>query len=141
MLSLPVALPSSWIVALAFLLSLGRVSGLWVLTDQTIRVTLEGSARKAVDVDLAGLADIHASSGREELERRIRDRLAITPVDGAAPHYLLADANGARIVGDIAAWPQLDAAISETGTIRVRPGTTTYIGSASYKERGGRKCE
>src|SRR3546814_10045130 len=62
----------SRIVALAILLSLALVSGLWVLTDQTIRVTLEGSARKAVDVDLAGLADIHASSGREELERRIR---------------------------------------------------------------------
>jgi len=116
----------SRIVALAILLSLALVSGLWVLTDQTIRVTLEGAARKAVDVDLAGLADIHASSGREELERRIRDRLAITPVDGAAPHYLLADANGARIVGDIAAWPKLDADISESGTIRIGKGTTAF---------------
>src|SRR3546814_13247926 len=46
----------SRIVALAILLSLALVSGLWVLTDQTIRVTLEGSARTAVDVDQSGRA-------------------------------------------------------------------------------------
>src|SRR3546814_5301616 len=43
-----------------------------------------------------------------------------------SPHYLLADANGARIVGDIAAWPKLDADISESGTIRIGKGTTAF---------------
>src|SRR5690606_3577581 len=81
------------LVGLAMLLSLLLVAGLWALTDQTIRATVAGSARKAVDVDLAGLVDIYATGGRAELERRIHDRLAITPSDGSVPHYLLADAD------------------------------------------------
>ena len=100
--------------------------GLWTLTDQTIRSTLETSARRAIDVDLAGLADIHATSGREELERRIADRLAITPRDGSAPHYMLADAAGRRIAGDIHQWPKLDPSVSESGAIRVGEGTGAY---------------
>ncbi|WP_432767568.1 sensor histidine kinase [Sphingopyxis sp.] len=100
--------------------------GLWALTDQTIRTTVAASARKAVDVDLAGLVDIYATSGRSELERRIADRLAITPSDGSAPHYLLADGAGARIAGDIVAWPRLDAGVSESGTIRIGKGTDAF---------------
>lgn len=116
----------SRIVALAILLSLLLVAGLWVLTDQTIRSTVEASTRRAVDVDLAGLADIYATSGREELERRIADRLAITPADGSASHYMLADARGAWIAGDIPAWPRLDPGISESGRIRIGEGTDAY---------------
>lgn len=108
------------------LLSLLLVAGLWALTDQTIRATVAGSARKAVDVDLAGLVDIYATGGRAELERRIHDRLAITPSDGSVPHYLLADATGARIAGDIPVWPRLDPGVSESGTIRIGRGTDAY---------------
>lgn len=107
-------------------MSLALVSGLWILTDQTIRATVAASARKAVDVDLAGLVDIYATSGRGELERRIADRLAITPSDGGAPHYMLADARGERLAGDIAEWPELDAGVSESGTIRIGAGTEVY---------------
>lgn len=102
------------------------MSGLWVLTDQTIRSTLETSARRSIDIDLAGLADIHATGGQQELERRIADRLAITPRDGSAPHYMLADANGRRLAGDIHQWPKLDPSISESGAIRVGEGTRAY---------------
>ena len=67
---------------LAICLSVGLLLGLWVLTDRTIRGTLDASAREAVDLDLAGLADIHASGGQDELVRRIDDRLALAPADG-----------------------------------------------------------
>ena len=97
-----------------------------MVTDQTIRATAAGSARNAVDVDLAGLVDIHATGGREELERRIADRLAFTPAQDGAPHYLLADATGARLAGDIATWPDLDAWVSEAGTIRVGKDTLAH---------------
>ena len=107
-------------------MSVALVGGLWLLTDQTIRATLAGSAQKAVDIDLAGLADIYATSGRDELARRIGDRLAITPHDGSAPHYLLADASGARVAGDLPAWPKLDPAISESGAIRIGEGTRAH---------------
>lgn len=116
----------SHLVAVAILLAIVLVAGLWVLTDQTIRSTLEHSARKAVDVDLAGLADIHATGGRDELARRIGDRLAITPREGSASHYLLTDLRGAPVAGDIRAWPKLDPAISESGTIRLGEETHAY---------------
>lgn len=93
--------------------------GLWWITDQTIRESFATSARESVDVDLAGLADIHASVGREELERRIADRLAMIPTDGGRPHYFLADGAGRKIAGDLARWPDLDPAISESGTIPI----------------------
>ncbi|WP_439470027.1 sensor histidine kinase [Blastomonas fulva] len=114
------------IVVMAIALSGVLVAGLWLVTDQTIRATLEASAREAVDVDLAGLVDIHASGGRDELARRIGDRLMIRPADGSLPHYLLADAKGARIAGDIAAWPALDARVSESGFIRIGNATHVY---------------
>ena len=111
---------------LAIGLSVALLLGLWVLTDRTIRGTLDASAREAVDLDLAGLVDIHASGGQDELVRRIDDRLAIKPADGGTPHYLLSDDRGARIAGDIAAWPSLDPAISEAGLVRLGEGTEAY---------------
>lgn len=116
----------SRIVMAAIALSVVLVAGLWLLTDRTIRSTLEASARDAVDVDLAGLADIHASGGRDELARRIGDRLMIRPADGSKPHYLLANARGDRIAGDITGWPALDAQVSESGMIRIGEGTQAH---------------
>ena len=111
---------------LAIGLSVALLLGLWLLTDRTIRGTLDASAREAVDLDLAGLVDIHASGGQDELVRRIDDRLAIKPADGGTPHYLLSDDRGGRIAGDIAAWPSLDPAISEAGLVRLGEGTEAY---------------
>ncbi|AKM10673.1 sensor histidine kinase [Croceicoccus naphthovorans] len=101
------------------------IAGLWLVTDLTIRSTLEDSARKAVDVDLAGLVDIHASGDTDELVRRIGDRLSLRPSEGGTPHYLLLG-DGDRLAGDIPAWPALDAAVSESGTIRIGEGTRAY---------------
>ncbi|HEY8604164.1 HAMP domain-containing sensor histidine kinase [Tsuneonella suprasediminis] len=114
------------IVFLSAILSAVLLLGLWWVTDQTIRETLATSTRNNVDVDLAGLVDIHASGGRAELERRIADRLAVVPVDGSRPHYLLADAKGGAIAGDIQSWPALDPAISESGTIPIGDRTQAY---------------
>lgn len=108
---------------IAIVLSVALVLGLWALTDQTIRSTMRASAESAVDVDIAGLADIYAAGGRVELEQRIADRLALTPTNGSAPHYLLADGAGNRLAGDIKDWPSLDAAVSERGDIVVGKGT------------------
>ena len=102
------------------------VAGLWAMTHQTIRATLENAAIEAVDVDLAGLVDIYASSGQAELEKRIADRLALTPSDGGRPHYLLARNSGAKLAGDIGSWPELDPAVSESGEIVIGQGTKAY---------------
>ncbi len=116
----------SRIVITAIALSVVLVAGLWLLTDRTIRSTLEGSARDAVDVDLAGLVDIHASGGPDELATRIRDRLMIRPADGSIPHYMLANAQGAWLAGDIRTWPALDAQVSESGSIKVGKATDAF---------------
>lgn len=68
---------------------------------------------------LAGLADIYATGGKTELVARIADRIALTPIEGRASHYLLADDRGRRIAGDLAEWPPLDPAVSESGIISI----------------------
>lgn len=100
-------------------LSIALVLALWFVTHQTVLSTLNEGAENEVDVDIAGLVDIYASNGLEELEQRIADRIALTPSEGNTPHYMLASNSGARIAGDIARWPQLDAMVSETGIIPI----------------------
>ena len=100
-------------------LSLVLVLGLWWTTQQTVRATLEEAARTEVDIDIAGLVDIYASNGRDELAKRISDRIALTPIEGNMPHYLLADDQGQRIAGDLGGWPALDPAVSESGIIPI----------------------
>lgn len=108
---------------LAIGLSVILVLGLWGLTDRTIRSSAEASLEEAVDVDLAGLVDIYASGGQDELIRRIEDRMAFTPSVRSAPHYLLADGSGQRLTGDLARWPPLDPKVSENGRFETADGT------------------
>lgn len=89
--------------------------------------TLQDAARARVDVDLAGLVDIYATGGEAELKARIADRVAFVPADGGgAPHYLLADNRGRRVAGDLAVWPALDPAVSESGFITIGSGSQAY---------------
>ncbi|WP_255573851.1 HAMP domain-containing sensor histidine kinase [Erythrobacter sp. SCSIO 43205] len=109
----------SRIVAGAIGLSIVLVLALWFVTHQTVLTTLEDGAAKEVDVDIAGLVDIYATSGLDELAERINDRIALTPSEGNTPHYLLANNAGEVIAGDIARWPLLDPMVSETGEIAI----------------------
>ena len=81
--------------------------GLWLLTDSTIQRTNRLALERAVDLDLAGMADIFATGGAGELSKRIGDRLTLQPRNGNPAHYLLANAKGERIAGDIRHWPDL----------------------------------
>lgn len=110
----------------AILLTLTLLAGLWWLTHASVSATLQAEARGMVDVDLAGLVDIYATGGQTELAARIADRIAFIPATGGAPHYLLADDRGTRIVGDIAAWPPLDPAVSESGVIAIGERSKAY---------------
>lgn len=109
----------SRLVLAAIGLSLGLVFALWFVTHQTVVSTLNEGAQKEVDVDIAGLVDIYATSGLDELQQRIADRIALTPAEGSTPHYLVADNSGNTIAGDIATWPALDPMVSETGVIPI----------------------
>ncbi|MFD2135239.1 hypothetical protein ACFSLT_08350 [Novosphingobium resinovorum] len=79
-----------WAIATAAVITFG----LWLLTNATIERSNRQALERAVDVDLAGMVDIYASGDRDELGKRIKDRLALQPRNGDPAHYLLADAQG-----------------------------------------------
>ncbi len=111
---------------MAMALSVLLVAALWLLTHATIERTSRDALERAVDVDLAGLVDIYASGGEEELRRRIADRLALVPNDGNAAHYLLARESGRRIAGDVTEWPGLNARLSEAGEVTLPSGIEAH---------------
>lgn len=80
----------------------------------------------AVDTDMAGLVDIYASGGLEELQSRLADRTALTAIDGRQAHYLLGNAGGARLAGDLEEWPELAPSLSQAGFVTMADGTRLY---------------
>ena len=114
------------LVVLAISVSISVTALLLVVTLTTLDRSSKAALMRAVDVDLAGLADIQASGGREELERRMADRLALSADEGNTPHYLLADDAGRKLAGDIATWPKLSARLSESGYIALTDKTQAY---------------
>lgn len=73
--------------------------------------------RQLVNTDLASLAELFSADGPDGTAMRIDDRLALTPVSGAAPIYALADPEGVMLAGNLERWPEmasLDASWIET---------------------------
>lgn len=110
----------------AVVLSLSIFAALFVATDWYVRSASQQALAEAVDTDLAGLVDIYVTSGSDELLERIEDRLALEASDRADRHYLLADAIGQRIGGDIARWPSLSAENSASGIIALSNGNRAH---------------
>ncbi|MCJ2180802.1 sensor histidine kinase [Novosphingobium album (ex Hu et al. 2023)] len=100
--------------------------GLWLLTDSTIQRTNQQALERAIDLDLAGMVDIFASGGAEELTKRISDRLAVQPRNGNTAHYLLVDAHDERIAGDIEGWPKQRPENGSVRQIRLDSGSNAY---------------
>lgn len=105
--------------ALFAVLLLGAVS--YTVVSQGLTRTLAA----AVDADLAGLADIHATGGRAELVARIRDRQSLAASDGRVAHYALR-IDGAIVAGDQRGWPILSAARSDGGYAKLDNGIRGY---------------
>ncbi len=117
-----------WVIAV----STAVVLLLWLTTYLTIERSTDMAVKRAVNIDLAGLADIYASGGQQELTARIEDRLALVPADGRRAHYLLANNFGERIAGDISAWPRLSARLSEYGAISLPDGTPVQARATQF---------
>lgn len=109
----------SRIVFWAIAIAAGITFALWLLTDTTIERSNRLALERAVDVDLAGMVDIYASGGIEELRERIEDRLALQTREGNQPHYLVATSSGTSLAGDLHRWPGLHASLSESGDITI----------------------
>ncbi|WP_429910617.1 sensor histidine kinase [Glycocaulis sp.] len=67
------------------------------VSDQTLR--------QLVDTDAAGLVDIYSIEGEAGLRRSLQDRLALRPLEGEGPVYLLADPQGEPLAGNLTGWP------------------------------------
>ncbi|WP_114952357.1 sensor histidine kinase [Sphingosinicella terrae] len=108
------------------LVALAATLALALAAELAIRDARDGNLARMVDTDLAGLADIYASGGREELAARIRDRLALSEGGADAPHYLVADASGRPLGGDLDRWPPLSAENSEAGFVATAAGERMF---------------
>ncbi len=107
-------------------LSLAATLLLYLATLWVVRAESDAALQRGVDVEIAALADIHATGGRGELARRIADRLALRAEGADQTHYLLAGPGGERIAGDIAHWPLLSAENSQAGFVTLDDGTPVF---------------
>lgn len=99
------------VAAASALIAIAAVALLFAVTYSTVSLGLTRALAAGVDSDLAGLADIYATSGRAELVARIADREAFSGREGRDTHYALRE-NGRRVAGDLQSWPNLATAQS-----------------------------
>jgi signal transduction histidine kinase len=119
------SLVTRWALAVAAL-ALAAILLLYLVTIWVVESESDAALRRSVDVEIAALADIHATGGQRELVARIGDRLALRTEGGDRARYLVADASGNRIAGDIAHWPTLSAENSEARFIELDDGTPVF---------------
>ncbi len=120
-----------WRIASASLLvAILAIALLFAVSWSTVERSTSEALAATVTTDLAGLIDIHASSGEAELIRRVADRKDVVNVEGRRPHYLVARADGTPVAGDVKAWPKLSAAFSEQGYVTLSDGTKVYARAA-----------
>lgn len=103
---------SLWVAVVTIL----SVIALYAMTYWIVRTETQLQIARAVDTDLAGLADIYISGGAAELSKRLEDRLELMPSDGER-YYLLVSASGKTIAGNIPRWPELSSENSEAAVI------------------------
>lgn len=111
-------------------IAVAAVAVLFAVTTITIQRQTRASLSATVSTDLAGLIDIYATGGREELLRRVNDRQDVVSLEGRRSHYLVADGAGRRLSGDVAHWPALSAALSEEGFVTLAGGTEAFAQGA-----------
>ncbi len=117
------------LTALSLLIGLLATALLFGAATYVVRAHSAATLAHLVDTDIAGLVDIYASGGKPELEKRLVDRIAVAPQSSDAAHYLLADDGSARLAGDIARWPDLNAKKSEQGFITLADGQHVFARS------------
>jgi len=86
----------------------------------------ERSLSATVDTDIAGLVDIYASGGEEELLERLEDRSILVSLEGRQSRYMLVRPGGEFVAGNIDAWPELGASLSEEGFLQLADGTPVF---------------
>jgi signal transduction histidine kinase len=121
-----------WRIASAsMLIAILAIAILFTVSYSAVERSSAEALAATVTTDLAGLIDIHASSGEAELIRRVADRKDVVSLEeGRRPHYLIARADGRPIGGDLKAWPHLSAALSEQGYLTLPGSLKVYARAA-----------
>ncbi|WP_298401018.1 HAMP domain-containing sensor histidine kinase [Sphingobium sp.] len=130
----------------ALLVSLLSTLALFLVVQKIVEDDGRAMLAREVDTDLAGLADIYVSGGDAELKDRIGDRLAVNREDGERSWYMLADANGRRLAGNLDQWPSIAPEVSEARfatlpdgdrmfarATQLGPGTRLVVGRSNYR--------
>ena len=110
-------------------LALGTTVLLFLVTSQVVTRADDAELARSVDSEIAALADIYVSGGEEELATRIRDRLAVLQESPDRAYYLLTDAAGRRMVGNMSRWPRLSAENSQRGFVLLEGNTPVFARS------------
>ena len=111
-----IALRQAAVTAAVTLIAVLALAAATLVTVQRVN---EADTLHTIDTDVAGLVDVAAQGGTPELARRIADRLAVVSKSDAQAHYLLRDAQGHRLAGDMVTVPKVDAARSSSGVATV----------------------
>lgn len=109
----------------AALVAIAATAALYAIVHASVASSLNAGLAAGVDADLAGLADIYATSGRAELVARMNDRNLPTARDGRQPHYLLR-VDAVKVAGDLDARLPLAAARSAAGPVQLGNARTGY---------------
>lgn len=110
----------------ALLVSLVSTLALFLVVQKIVEQDGRAMLAREVDTDLAGLADIYVSSGEADLKDRIADRLSLVREDGERSWYLLADADGRPIAGNLSRWPAIAPEVSEARFVRLPGGDSMF---------------
>lgn len=114
----------------SILIAVIAVAVLFAVTTITVQRQTRASLSATVSTDLAGLIDIYATAGREELLRRVADRQDVVSLEGRRSHYMVADGTGRLLAGDVKRWPEINGARSEEGFVTLADGTDVYAQGA-----------
>ncbi|MCI4590376.1 HAMP domain-containing histidine kinase [Sphingobium sp. BYY-5] len=110
----------------ALLVSLLSTFALFLVVRQIVDGDGRAMLAREVDTDLAGLADIYVSGGYEELRARIADRFAVQREDDERVWYLLADADGHPVAGNLDRWPAIAPEVSEARFVALSNGERMF---------------
>ncbi len=95
---------------------------LYLAASYTVRTHTDAALMRTVDTDLAGLVDIYATSGADELKKRMADRLSLSDQGGDVAHYALSNGAGHIIAGDLKTLPTLAANASQARFVTLSSG-------------------
>ncbi len=99
---------------------------MFLITAGVVRSGANAELRRSVDTEIAALADVYVTGGRDELIARIDDRLQLQSIEPDRARYMVANADGARVAGDISRWPLLSAENSEAGFVTLSDGANVF---------------